>query len=374
MPSFLPERPLQFQATLAATLGLEEAVLVGVLQNFYRSQPRQPRNGFNWVTVDAGVLLEQVPFWTEADIQRICTRLHEVGLLLFSGAGFSASQPFVFAFNDHAAAVAPRPAVAPPVNSPAPAASAASSASHSPIAREWQPSQDAFRQLSQLGVPRHFVQEQVAQFVAYWRDRNEPRYSWESKFIKEVIRQWREEESRQNARGKEIPMGDNWRPSRDAIQILQTQGGVHPNFVEDAIPEFVLYWRDRGERSSTWNSKFIHHVRRQWFRYTTLQENDTEPSLIQSDWQPSGIVFDVLQMANIDRAFAEALIPEFILYWQETGAPNSKWSTLFLQHVKRVWASRSATQVTQNEQRPRSADRISDRSIAESLSDRSWAY
>jgi hypothetical protein len=45
------------------------------------------------------------------------------------------------------------------------------------------------------------------------------------------------------------------------MDILVNQGGINPNFIEDAVPEFILYWRDRGDVSSTWDSKFIQHVR-----------------------------------------------------------------------------------------------------------------
>ena len=49
-------------------------------------------------------------------------------------------------------------------------------------------------------------------------------------------------------------------------------------------------------------------------------------------------MYDVLQMANISRQFADQLLPEFILYWQENGTPQCSWSTKFLQYVKRQWA------------------------------------
>ena len=143
----------------------------------------------------------------------------------------------------------------------------------------WQPSQDALRQLSQLGVTKEFALQQIPQFVAYWNERNVPRHSWESKFIKEVWRQWQQEETLNNRRRKEISVTDQWQPSSDALDILTIKGGINKNFVEDAIPEFVLYWRDRGDVSSTWDSKFIHHVRRQWQFFTGITDQDTMPKI-----------------------------------------------------------------------------------------------
>ena len=62
-------------------------------------------------------------------------------------------------------------------------------------------------------------------------------------------------------------MAKSWSPSEDALEILLRMG-IHQNFIDDAIPEFVLYWQERGEAQATWNSKFVAHIKRQWARYT----------------------------------------------------------------------------------------------------------
>ena len=54
------------------------------------------------------------------------------------------------------------------------------------------------------------------------------------------------------------------------------KGGINTNFIEDAIPEFVLYWKERGDKSNTWDSKFVQHVKRQWNFYTGLTEINNE--------------------------------------------------------------------------------------------------
>jgi hypothetical protein len=82
-------------------------------------------------------------------------------------------------------------------------------------------------------------------------------------------------------------------------------------------------------------------------------------------------------MANIDRQFAQQIIPEFVLYWQENGTPQVSWSTKFLQYVKRQWArhnqpqSASSNHGKQHGSHPEG--RLRDRSIIDALSDRSWA-
>ena len=307
------------------------------------------------------------------------------------GGPFSAQLDFRFAFNDLKTSSlqdSSRQQTAPSTNYAAPQyaepnathqATLQTNIPHSAktIGGSWQPSQDAVRQLAQLGVTKEFAQQQIPQFVAYWRERNVPRHSWESKYIKEVWRQWQQAESTSHRRSREVSVTGEWQPSQDALDLLIVKGGINPNFVDDAVPEFILYWRDRGDVSSTWNSKFIQHVRRQWQFYTGMMEQDSMPRSMPAQWQPKESVYDVLQMANIDRHFAQQTIPEFVLYWQENGTPQASWSTKFLQYVKRQWARhnqpQSASGTDGKQQGSNSKGRIRDRNIIDALSDRSWA-
>ena len=372
--SLIPEKPIVISPSLAATLGLEEAVLLQLLQECIAHGESLHSSGFNWVTIPGHRLLGLTPFWREEDIRRLSASLHEKGLLLIGGGAFSAQQDFRFAFNEGASS-AQVPSQTAQQSSPQ-INQFSSPHSAKTIGGSWQPSEDALRQLAQLGVTGEFAQQQIPQFVAYWRERNVPRHSWESKYIKEVWRQWQQAASKHHRRSREVSVTSEWRPSADALDILIKQGGINPNFIEDAVPEFILYWRDRGDLSSTWDSKFIHHVRRQWQFYTGMMDQDSMPRAIPAQWQPKESVYDVLQMANIDRQFAQQIIPEFVLYWQENGTPHGSWSTKFLQYVKRQWARHNQPQsasVSHGKQGSNSEGRIRDRSIIDALSDRSWA-
>jgi hypothetical protein len=372
--SLIPEKPIVISPSLAATLGLEEAVLLQLLQECIAHGESLHSSGFNWVTIPGHRLLGLTPFWREEDIRRLSASLHEKGLLLIGGGAFSAQQDFRFAFNEGASS-AQVPSQTAQQSSPQ-INQFSSPHSAKTIGGSWQPSEDALRQLAQLGVTGEFAQQQIPQFVAYWRERNVPRHSWESKYIKEVWRQWQQAASKHHRRSREVSVTSEWRPSADALDILIKQGGINPNFIEDAVPEFILYWRDRGDLSSTWDSKFIHHVRRQWQFYTGMMDQDSMPRAIPAQWQPKETVYDVLQMANIDRQFAQQIIPEFVLYWQENGTPHGSWSTKFLQYVKRQWARHNQPQsasVSHGKQGSNSEGRIRDRSIIDALSDRSWA-
>jgi len=179
------------------------------------------------------------------------------------------------------------------------------------------------------------------------------------------LRQWRHEQQNGHAQPKRQAPQQDWYPSDDALQILE-RSGVNRAFIEDAIPEFVLYWRERGEANGTWNSKFIAHIRRQWASFSNALEHERDPHPIPVSWRPNEDVYDILRLANIDVQFADEQLPEFILFWRDAGTAHRSWNTKFLQHVKYQWASRHHLRGAKNVAEPA-------RSTFDQLTDRSWA-
>ena len=98
--SLIPEKPISFSPTLAATIGLEETVLLQLLQECRMHGEVVQSSGFCWATISGARLLSLTPFWQEQDIKRLVTSLHEKGLLLIGGGPFSAQDNFRFAFNE----------------------------------------------------------------------------------------------------------------------------------------------------------------------------------------------------------------------------------------------------------------------------------
>lgn len=389
--SLVPEKPLLVYPSLAATLGLEESLLLCTLADKVEGQPGQSRQGFLWHRLALETLLQLFPFWNAQDMQRICTSLRDKGVIIVSSGALEQAQELRFAFNEKVQKTMAR---ASDSNSSAmpPAASSEHTASASPkhsnpeksqfrnmaqthqgflsknfIAPNWQPDATTLSQLAQHSIPSHFALEQVPEFIAYWRDRGEAHHSWNSKFIQHTLRQWRLFEAERYKKGQEAPIHDDWQPNFDALEILTEKAGIKRAFIEDAIPEFVLYWRERGESHRTWNTKFVQHVRMQWAKYTAAIEHNTDPRPIAADWQPSEDVFDVLRLANIDLAFARSLIAEFVLYWRDRGTLHGSWNTKYLQHVKHRWAQRHINNDSYTNRQTR------DISLDEELTDRSWA-
>jgi hypothetical protein len=144
--SLIPEKPIVFSPTLAATLGLEEAILLQILQECASHSEHVVSSGFTWTTVSGQRLLDLSPFWNEQDIGRLTASLHEKGLLLVGGGAFTATQDFRFAFNEQTSTGR---TAAPSQSAPQPTTKAHSA---KPMGNSWQPSEDSLRQLSQLGV------------------------------------------------------------------------------------------------------------------------------------------------------------------------------------------------------------------------------
>jgi hypothetical protein len=373
--SLIPEKMLSISPALAATIGLEEAVLLTALNELMCYSAPELNKGYEWLNVDAQQLQKHLPFWSIPDLQRISASLRDKGILLIASAPLHESNELRFAFNETSLFSSPQnTAFTKNIENTKQEPEHRKGAKYLPS--QWKPEEETLRQLGQYNIPNEFIDDQLPEFITYWSERNEPQFSWGSKFIKHTLRLWREHQAQETKLSQQTKMHSNWLPTDDAINILIQQSGINGNFVEDAIPEFVLYWSERGDASNTWNSRFIMHVKRQWARFTATMEHNFEPSLIPADWLPSEELFEVLTLANISHEFARRLAPEFVLYWRESGQAHNSWNTKFLQHVKREWSRQQSgtSQVTTNgQQRSNRSNSTRNNSLIDELSDRSWA-
>lgn len=393
----LPERPVQFSSSLATVIGLEEAILLQHIQ--LRAElgaivpenlPRQfEHKNYQWIRSSFMELAHQLPFWEPSVIRRIANSLRELGMLVISNDPKSADTRFYCAITQSSPS---QKSVLTTEN----AAQASAPLGAQKLSQHWQPDTATIAYLDNLAIPASFIQATVEEFVLYWRERNESSHAWGSKFAQHVARRWQSEQQliadrEQRAAAKHpgnqqsgIAIQQEWQPSIDAIEILERMG-IHKNFIIDAIPEFILYWRERGDSQNTWNSKFVAHTKRQWARYTNTLKHDTEPRPISEQWRPDEEVFEVLTLANIDREFAVNLVAEFVMYWRDRGELHHSWNTKFLQYVKYQWSKQYITsqqttsdnslqsQKNENHRSTTRPRKTRDRSLAEDLLDRSWA-
>jgi len=371
--SLVPERQLVFSPGLAATIGLEEAILLQHLQALFTHRVPRVRDNHAWLSVERDYLLTSLPFWNSVDLHRITRSLVDKGVMLMESPPLHSAERLLFALNEPVRA-------APPAPEPAPVPTRRS-AGLLPV--HWAPSEDLLQLLAlNHNIPRQFALDQLEDFIFYWRERGETSHAWENKFRQHVTNNWRRQQQARPA-GFEVPQAavlDNaWRPSLDALEIM-ARSGIARDFIEQAIPEFILYWRERGAAPKELNSKFIQHIRIQWARYSSGLEHSTEPQRITDQWQPSEDVLDILRMSHIDIEFARSLLPEFIVYWKDSNQAHTSWNSKFLQHVKYHWAKRHQLQQTGQadqshggQQGTHSTGRTRDRSLEDDLTDTSWA-
>ena len=211
---------------------------------------------------------------------------------------------------------------------------------------KWVPNKEVFDQINEYGIPEDFAASQIDDFKKLNEERNTKEINWGVKFLRFVIKKWRFKEVEDNKKMKTKPIEKNWIPDDDAKEIL-IKSGINEEFIDKEVPEFVLYWTERKEESDIWNSKFIAHIRRQWGRFKDIKENEDKPSKMSFEWSPNNDFFDILELTNIPKEFAEIAKPEFIMYWKETGQTLTSWNSKFLQHVKYQWEKTNRGQTTQ---------------------------
>jgi len=352
------DNTIALSATLAATIGLEDAVLLTVLNDAARLQNQ------SWSRLNNATLRRQLPFWDDVSIRRVLRSLLDKGLLSLQGPLFPDGDQLIYSFSpaadSSATAVDDRPPQARPQHSTA----QHTGAPHSPVPQpghmkqplpqHWQPQDDTLTRLEQHGIPRSFAWAQMDTFVLQGHEQGANRNDWNTRFFRHVKSQWvyRQNDAQKQKRHLErsafnpaqeeaAPISHHWQPSADACQILQ-RAGIDPQFIADAVPEFVLYWAERGDAFKTWNSKFIQQVRQQWARFTASVEYSSLPVRIAENWQPSPDCYDILAMGHIDRRFAEQLVPEFVLYWRDSNQVHNSWNSRFLQYAKQQWGKRLA--------------------------------
>jgi len=299
---------ITFSKEIANTIGLEEAVLLEHL--------KQEENLYGQVSMQQ--ICSDVSFWSNEKILKVLTQLIKTGLInetIVDGVPHFSSKKH---------------------NKKTPTS----------YRDKWVPDKDVIDQINEYGIPEDFANLQIDDFKKLNEERNEKDINWGVKFLRFVIKKWRHKEVEDNKKMKTKPIDKDWVPDIDAKEIL-INSGINEEFIDKEVPEFVLYWTERKEESDIWNSKFIAHIRRQWGRFKDIKENDNSPSVMTSDWNPNSDFFDILEMTDIPKEFAENTKLEFVMYWKESGQSLNSWNSKFLQHVKYQWERANKGQTPQ---------------------------
>jgi len=289
---------ISFSKEIANTIGLEEAIILEYIK----------KNETSAVGISITEITSDIKFWSHQTIEEVLGNLIKTGLIIEATIEnelyFSSKKP-----NQN---------------------------KNSLPESKWKPNKEILDQINEYGIPEGFAQLQIDDFKQLNLEKSDKELNWGVKFLRFVIKKWRYKEVEDNKRKKTKPMHKDWSPDADARSIL-LRAGIDENFINKEIPEFILYWSERREESDIWNSKFIAHIRRQWGRFKDVSENDDIPSKMSSSWTPNEDFYDILELTEIPREFAESSKPEFIMYWKETGQALTSWNSKFLQHVKYHW-------------------------------------
>jgi hypothetical protein len=308
--SLIPDRQLTFSPELAETIGLEEAVLLQQL-----GAQLSPRA--QWTPVRLDTLQRSLPFWSIDHIVSLCTKLVALGILdespgsdpgtLLLAAAGSAKTPedaqshqaslpssmttrwqptedliqlltlnhgiprafvertaenFIAAGNGRELETRFRQDVLshwrreqsrrPAFDIPEPPA----------FDRAWQPSVDALEILQQAGIDADFAESVRAEFILYWRERGGLSTEVNSRFVEHVRRRWLRHTSQMHHSTEPTRLARNWTPDPAVFETLK-MAGIDETEAKALLPEFVMYWVDSNEVHTSWNSKFLQHVKRQ---------------------------------------------------------------------------------------------------------------
>ena len=303
---------LSFSKDAAKTLGLSEAVVLETIRTKIQSQNNQ------FIELDS--ILKETIFWDEKKTITLISKLQLRGLVNFDKdkkrISLVLSKKKIKDTNVDKKGFGER--------------------TESFMEKNWEPDAALIDQASEYGISKSFVLSQLDDFIHLHREKSDTSYSWGVKFLRFVIKKWRSQEISDIKQLKRKAIDQSWQPDEEAIEIL-TKAGISKEFIKNEIPEFILYWSEKGDVSDTWNSKFIGQVRRQWAKTQHLIDNSELPEPISPDWKPNQDFYEVLALTEIDKTFADSVLNEFILYWKETGQAHNSWNSKFFQHVKYQW-------------------------------------
>ena len=293
----------------AKTIGLNEAVLLQILNNLFNATQKG--------TFTLEDIQPETPFWKQDKLSETLISLSAKGIIRTSGNDFTLVKQ-----QENQAQPAEESSYA-----------ELKIRESSELGDNWLPDPELIQQIAEYGIPDEFALSFVDDFKLLSAEKSQRHHSWGVKFLRYVIKKWREQEVITHKQSKRKAIPKNWVPDEEAYEIL-INAGVSSNFIEKEIPEFILYWSERNELSDIWNSKFISHIRRQWARTHNVVENNEQPAPISQDWLPNEDFYDVLSLTGITKEFADTTVSEFIMYWKETGQSHNSWNSKFLQHVK----------------------------------------
>ncbi len=131
--------------------------------------------------------------------------------------------------------------------------------------KHWRPSEDVFEILHQGGIARAFAESVLSEFILYWLERGGPPKEVNSRFLQHTRQCWTRYSNGLEHTTLPQRLRRDWKPDPGVYETLEL-AGIDEQTARSMLQEFVLYWVDSNELNTSWNSKFLQHVKYQWRR------------------------------------------------------------------------------------------------------------
>ena len=154
------------------------------------------------------------------------------------------------------------------------------------LSDNWMPSNETYEVIAMTKMPEEFVSLKLKEFKIYWIERGQKKNNWNMTFIDFIRREWAKEKS--SNKGFPYTIDENWYPDEDVFDILNLSEITKDSALK-YLREFNLYWKDKGAAFTTWNSKFIDHVKRRHIMNDNISKNEenkkySEPGKYKQDF------------------------------------------------------------------------------------------
>jgi len=133
------------------------------------------------------------------------------------------------------------------------------------IEKDWTPSEDVISILESADMESDFIRKCIPEFIVYWTEKQFKSNEWNSIFINHVRRQWARYKNIIEDNVSPKKMTHDWMPNQNCLDVIKL-ARIDEKFAKDQIPEFKIYWLDSNQVMTSWNSKFIQHVKYRWFK------------------------------------------------------------------------------------------------------------
>jgi len=155
------------------------------------------------------------------------------------------------------------------------------------LTNDWVPSPETKEIISMAEITDKFCDLKLKEFKIYWVERGQRRNNWNLTFIDFIRREWAKENS--SNKGLPYTIDENWFPDDDVFDILNLSEITKDSALK-YLREFNLYWKDKGAAFTTWNSKFIDHVKRRHLMNDNIGKNEenkkySEPGKYKQDFK-----------------------------------------------------------------------------------------